>query len=120
MTINILKSCKSVFCVCQKSLIPIPYKVINPLAPSPGRNPGSAPGKDVKLHRHTVVLCGTVSPSLQWSVRLYRRTLRLEIENLHHILDDRQATGSPEALGNAVADACIEQLSVGCLEDKGD
>ena len=31
-------------CVSQKSLIPIPYKVINPLAPSPGRNPGSAPG----------------------------------------------------------------------------
>ena len=30
-------------CVCQKSLIPIPYKVIIPLAPSPGRNPASAP-----------------------------------------------------------------------------
>ena len=42
MAINILKS-KSV-CVCQKSLIPISYKVINPLAPSPGGNPGSAPG----------------------------------------------------------------------------
>ena len=30
-------------CVCQKSLIPISYKVIIPLAPSPGRNTGSAP-----------------------------------------------------------------------------
>ena len=40
---NILKSCKFCVCVRQKSLIPISYKVINPLAPSPGRNPGSAP-----------------------------------------------------------------------------
>ena len=40
MAINILKSCKSVFAYVKN---PIPYKVIIPLAPSPGRNPGSAP-----------------------------------------------------------------------------
>ena len=44
MAINILKSCKSVFAyVKKKNTHPIPYKVINPLAPSPGRNPVSAP-----------------------------------------------------------------------------
>ena len=38
-----------ILCVCvhHKLLIPIPYKVINPLAASPGRNPGSAPEPDL-------------------------------------------------------------------------
>ena len=51
MAINTLKSCKSVFAYVQKSLIPIPYKVIIPLAPSPGRNPGSAP-ENCHICRH--------------------------------------------------------------------
>ena len=42
-------------CVCQKSLIPIPYKVIIPLAPSPGRNTGSAPG-------HKITELKTITP----------------------------------------------------------
>ena len=46
-------------CVCEKSLIPIPYKVINPLAPSPGRNPGSAPGISAHRRDRIVVRLGT-------------------------------------------------------------
>ena len=37
-----LEKLQTCVCVCQKSLIPIPYNVIIPLAPSPGRNPESA------------------------------------------------------------------------------
>ena len=73
MAINILKSYKSVLAYVKNRSSPIPYKVINTLAPSPGRTPGSAPDifkLDSKLYTgaHTPV-------ALSWGSNNFRNLL---------------------------------------------